>query len=201
MAALRPWVLRSAAPLALLSSTAWTIACGGAPDDGSAGCLSAKGDSDALADGAVDGSAESCGRVVSDGGPLTVVAITGGYGVKPLAPRRFHAELRLLYSGSSGIVPASFDETSPASPSIYIGYSALLDDGSTHFWECNNGVGTDPPEGTFQLRITSVESKGEFGADVSDTIHGTLHAVCPPSSLLAEGVMPGKGQVTIDGPF
>jgi hypothetical protein len=200
MAALRSWALCRAARLALLSSIACATACGGGPDDGSIGCLSAKGDSEALMDGAVDGSAESCGRVAV-GGPPTIVSITGGYGVAPLAPRRFHASLRLVYPRSGGVVPATFDDTSPAAPAIHIGYSAILDDGPMHSWQCRSGTDSKSAEGTFLVEIRSVVSKTEFGADGSDTIHGTLHAVCPPSGEPIEGETPGKGQMTIDGPF
>jgi hypothetical protein len=68
-------------------------------------------------------------------------------------------------------------------------------------WTCVSGDGTQPAQGTFQLAVTSLVSDGDFGAHESDTIHGTLHAMCPPTSEPVAGETPGEGQVTIDGPF
>jgi len=195
--------LPSTTLIALATVAACATACGGADDaDPSTECLSAKGDSDALADGAFDGTSGACTRLTVGTVGNTIVVIEGGYGVSQSAPRLFHTILRLLYPGTTPAV-ATFDETSPpeSTPAIEISYSAATSGGQQLSWSCKTGNDTQPAQGTFHLAITSVVSSGRFGTSKSDTIRGTLHAVCPPASEPVANETPGKGRVTIDGWF
>jgi hypothetical protein len=109
-----------------------------------------------------------------------------------------------MYPNGAPVATANFDETSASdlsTPHIEIGYSAILADGRNLWWRCSSGNDTRPAQGTFDLVITAIVSEGDFGKSESDTVRGTLHAVCPPDSNPPANVTPGEGKVTIDGPF
>lgn len=116
--------------IVLPAVAACATACGGASAadaDLSTERLSAKGDSDALAEGAFDGTSGACTRMTVSSAALTITVIEGGYGVSQAAPRLFHTILRLVYPGTTAAT-ATFDETSAreSTPAIEVAYSAQL---------------------------------------------------------------------------
>jgi hypothetical protein len=198
-----------------------TPGCGGNPDDtsknGDAACFTVTPDASATALGAIAGKATQCVRLTSydqetasDGSSSTTteVLIDAEGNGRPSPGWATSASLDMMYVDAN-VAPATFhasDRCGYGRPSVKVtlGYEAYdPSDGVYAEWSCTTCM---DQSATFDLSITAVEGRppANVGAGLTptkNTIHGTLHAVCAPSTSPATGNKPGAGNVTIDGPF
>ena len=199
-------------------------ACGGGDDDDAnddatddGPCFTVTPDAEATAVGAIAGEESQCLRggdyrsqTGADGSAelVTQIAIEGEGGPPAPGPWGTAVALELTYVDTRP-APASFHATDRCgfgSPSVKVllGYAAYdAADGVYSQWSCTTCM---DQSATFDLSITSVEGQPPTSVEngpllTNDTVHGTLHAVCSPSTSPAMGDKSGAGNVTIDGPF
>lgn len=192
----------------------------GSPDaakPSSLSCFTVSADADAKSVGALDGPATHCNRTLlyqkqnfSDGtfSTTTTVHVIGEAGETSTHSSARTVGLTLTYANAE-VAIASFAHSDACQSSrmgvrIQLGYSAQDPaDGVFAEWDCKT---CKDPDGTFELDLTSLEGAPPEHLDIvptltSNTVHGTLHAVCLPNASASGDSKPGLGSVTLDGPF